>query len=129
LFIADTGNNRIRKVTAFGPRLLLGDFTPGQAGLYDLVVSNSAGSVTSAVIQVTPVLAPLAASLKAGPAVQIQFAGIPGSNYVMETTTNLGTPASWQPLSTNAAGANGSGVFIDTNTPAYPARFYRLALP
>jgi sugar lactone lactonase YvrE len=129
LFIADTGNNRIRKVTAFGPSLLLGDFTLGQAGLYDLVVSNSLGSVTSAVIQVTPVLAPLAASLQAGPAAQIQFTGTPGSNYVVETTTNLGAPAGWQPLSTNTAGPDGYGLFIDTNTPAYPARFYRLALP
>jgi sugar lactone lactonase YvrE len=129
LFIADTGNNRIRKVAAFGPSLSLLGFTLGQTGLYDLVVSNSFGSVTSAVIQVTPVLAPLAASLRAGPAAQIQFTGTPGSNYVLETTTNLGAPASWQPLSTNAAGANGSGLFIDTNTPAYPARFYRLALP
>jgi sugar lactone lactonase YvrE len=129
LFIADTGNNRIRKVTAFGPGLSLGNFTLGQAGLYDLVVSNSMGSVTSAVIQITPVLAPLSATLQAGPVTQIQFTGTPGSNYVVETTTDLAAPANWQPLSTNAAAANGSGLFIDTNTQAYPARFYRLALP
>jgi len=129
LFIADTGNNRIRKVAAFGPSLALGDLTLGEAGLYDLVVSNAFGSVTSAVIRVAPILAPLTASLRAGPAVQIQFTGTPGSSYVLETTTNLGAAASWQPLFTNAAGANGSGVFVDTNAPAFPARFYRLTLP
>jgi hypothetical protein len=54
---------------------------------------------------------------------------VPGSNYVLQMTTNLSPPVNWQPLFTNSAGINGSGTFTDTNTPASQARFYRLALP
>jgi sugar lactone lactonase YvrE len=132
LYLADTGNNRIREIKALGPALPLGSFNLGEAGNYDLIVSNPFGSVTSAVIMVTaPVgpLAPLTASLSGSNILAILFIGTPGSNYVLQTTTNLAPPANWQPVATNAAGTNGSGSFNILYLLANPASFYRLALP
>lgn len=43
----------------------------------------------------------------------IRFAGIPGRDYLVQTTTNLSTP--WWTLATNTAGTNGLWQFIDPN--------------
>jgi hypothetical protein len=135
LFIADTGNSRIREISAFGPSLTLSNFNLGEVGTYDLVVSNPFGSVTSAVIVVTallgplPPLPPLTATLSGSNTLTIQFSGTPGSNYVLQATTNLAAPAVWQPVATNTAGTNGSGTFIETNVLGSASQFYRLALP
>jgi hypothetical protein len=135
LFIADTGNNRVREINGFGPSLMLNNFSAGEAGNYDLIVFNPFGSVTSAVTVVTavlpplPPLAPLTAGLTGGNTLTIQFSGAPGSNYVLQVTANLTPPVNWQSLATNVAGAGGSGTFIETNLLANPALFYRLALP
>jgi hypothetical protein len=134
LFIADTGNNRIRKISAFGPSLPLGNFSAGEAGAYDLIVTSPFGSVTSAVIVVTaasgplPPLPPLTASLSASNTLTIQFSGTPGSNYVLQVTANLEPPSNWQPVATNMVGINGIGTFTESTTLA-PALFYRLSLP
>ena len=100
----------------------------GQSGTYELVLSNAFGSSTSGVFVVSAVLPPLTASLAGGATVQLQFSGIPGSNYVLQTATNLASPVNWRPLATNAAGLNGIGTFTDTNTLSNKARFYRLGL-
>jgi hypothetical protein len=129
LYVADTGNNRVRTLWAYGPELELSDFSMGQAGTYELVLSNAFGSTNTAVIAVRAVLPALSASLTGGTLMHLQFAGPPGSNYVLETATNLASPANWRPLATNAAGTNGIGTFTDTNTLSSRARFYRLGLP
>jgi hypothetical protein len=46
--------------------------------------------------------------------VTIQFFGIPGTNYVVETATNVIFTPFW-PLSTNTAGSDGSWLFTDPN--------------
>jgi hypothetical protein len=46
--------------------------------------------------------------------VTIQFFGIPGTNYVVETATNVLFTPYW-PLSTNTAGSDGSWLFTDPN--------------
>jgi hypothetical protein len=43
-------------------------------------------------------------------------------------TTNLTQLSSWQSISTNQAGADGSWHFADTNAASYPGRFYRASL-
>ncbi len=129
LFIADTGNNRVRRVGPPGPTLLLNNVSAGDDGPYDLVVSNAYGSVTSAVVTLTVDLPPLSASLAGGRAVRLQFSGAAGANYVLQTATNLAPPITWQPLFTNAAASNGNWTFTDTNTSAAAARFYRLSTP
>jgi sugar lactone lactonase YvrE len=134
LFIADTGNNRIRKINAFGPSLMLSNFNFVEAGNYDLIVSSPFGSVTSAVMVVTAMLPlgplpPLNVILSGSNSLTIQFTGTPGSNYVLQVTTNLVPPVNWQPLATNVAGVNGGGTFTAINILASPALFYRLGLP
>jgi uncharacterized repeat protein (TIGR03803 family) len=49
VFIADSGNNRIREVVFQGPALMLTNVATNAAGSYDVVVSNAYGSTTSAV--------------------------------------------------------------------------------
>jgi hypothetical protein len=53
LFIADYGNNCIRKVVFQGPSLALNNVGVSNAGAYDVVVSNPYGSVTSSVVNLT----------------------------------------------------------------------------
>jgi sugar lactone lactonase YvrE len=129
LYMADTGNNRIRKISAFGPSLPLNNFNFTETGTYQLIVSSPFGSVTSAVVVVTAELAPLSVALSGSNGVTIQFSGTPGSNYVLQATTNLAPPPTWQAVDTNVAGLNGSGFFVETNLPVSAAIFYRLAVP
>jgi hypothetical protein len=56
----------------------------------------------------------------------IYFYGIPGSNYVVQTTTNLGL--SWWPLITNIAGGSSGWLFSDPNA-TNAQQFYRLTTP
>ncbi len=55
----------------------------------------------------------------------VRFAGIPGSAYIIEATTNLVTP-SWSALKTATADIYGGIEFVDT-PPSGTVRFYRLA--
>ncbi|HEX4120100.1 MAG TPA: hypothetical protein VH619_05745, partial [Verrucomicrobiae bacterium] len=50
LFIADTGNSRVREVVFQGPTLILKNTGPGNAGSYNVVVTGPTGSVTSSVV-------------------------------------------------------------------------------
>jgi uncharacterized repeat protein (TIGR03803 family) len=52
------------------------------------------------------------------------FAGSANSTNVIQAATNLTAP-SWQNISTNPANTDGFWQFTDTNTPQFPARFYR----
>ncbi|HEY5232614.1 MAG TPA: FN3 associated domain-containing protein, partial [Verrucomicrobiae bacterium] len=55
---------------------------------------------------------------------QMQFLGSPGSNYVLQVSTNL---MNWTPMVTNMATTNGI-IFIDPQSGSFPARFYRVQL-
>src|SRR6185369_6138986 len=61
--------------------------------------------------------------------VTINFAGIPGRNYLVQAATNLAPPVIWQTLSTNAAGTNGLWSFADLEATNYAQRYYRSAKP
>jgi len=52
---------------------------------------------------------------------QLGFTGIPGSNYVLQATTNL---VNWTPLATNATFTN-QFIWFDWQATNYPHRFYR----
>ena len=51
----------------------------------------------------------------------MQFQGVEGQSYVFEASTNL---TDWVTLSTNTA-VGGTISLVETNTMAYPHRFYR----
>ena len=57
LFIADTGNNRIRRVMSFfsHPTLTLNNVTPNNAGNYNVIITGPYGSVTSSIVTLTVV--------------------------------------------------------------------------
>ena len=107
LFIADSGNNVIRKVVNAGipgPTLALYNVGYGNSGAYDVVVSNPYGSVTSSVVNV--IILPL----------QVTTTSLPmGANGMAynQTLAAIGgqTPYRW----TNSSGTLPSGLTLATN--------------
>jgi beta-xylosidase len=55
----------------------------------------------------------------------LYFLNAPNSTNVIQATTNLGQPTTWQNLSTNVVDGSGLGQFTDTNTSETSVRFYR----
>ncbi len=53
---------------------------------------------------------------------QLGLAGTPGSNYVLQATTNF---SAWTPISTNTAGASPFNL-LDPKATNFPYRFYRV---
>jgi hypothetical protein len=53
LFVADSANQRIRQVNLANPKFTLADVTPGNAGNYQVVITDSSGSATSSVAVLT----------------------------------------------------------------------------
>jgi hypothetical protein len=58
----------------------------------------------------------------------LNLAGASGYTYILETTTDLFSSASWQPVATNTLGTNGVWQFNDTSATNFSQRFYRLML-
>ena len=130
LFIVGAGENRIRKVTnTQGPALALNNVSSHDAGNYQVVVTGSGGSVTSRVAKLTVATSPLIYSAlpNSGGSATLCFVSRPGSTNVVLCATNLSPPVSWQPLSTNLAGADGDWQYTDTNFANRQSRFYRSA--
>jgi sugar lactone lactonase YvrE len=131
LFIADTLNYRVRKITnTQGPILSLSDVRLGDSGNYQVVVTGPAGSVTSSVAILTVASLPRisGAVRQSDSAVTITLLSSPNSTNVLFSATNLTPPVSWVPISTNTAAGDGTWQYTDTNTADYPARFFRLHL-
>jgi len=84
LYIADKSNSRIRRVWLYAgnPTLVLNQVTAANAGNYTVVITNSYGSVTSAVAALTVVYPP---TISAQPA--SQFATV-GSNVTLAVTAS-----------------------------------------
>lgn len=61
--------------------------------------------------------------------VSLSGRGLPGLPHYLSATTNLSQSSSWQFVSTNMAGADGSLQFKDATASNYPSRFYRASLP
>jgi len=102
--------------------LTLTNLTMTQAGSYQVVVTNSAGSVTSDVATLT--VYPTAAATLELPTVtggQFQFTvtGVPDFTYAVQVSTNL---LDWTSIETNTS----PFLSTDTNTINFPVRFYRV---
>ena len=112
VFIADTGNNRIREVHPGGyPILPLNAIGTNKSGNYTVVITSPYGSVTSAVASLT-VVQPPAIVFQSGPS-----AALPGSNATLGVTV-AGTPPfyySWYFNATNLVQNGASASFVVSN--------------
>jgi sugar lactone lactonase YvrE len=137
LFIADTGDERIRKVVPLGtaPMLELNGVGTDNTGNYQVIVTSPYGSVTSSVATLS-VLSSSAAPIftsavrNANGSVTLSLQTAPNVTSRVLATTNLAPPTVWLPVYTNGnAGAGGQWQFTDTNTANYRVRFYRASTP
>lgn len=102
------------------------------AGNYSVVATASGGSTTGIVATLTVNLIP--PGIAPNPAINsdgsftLNLTGSPGYAYILETTTNLSSPAIWQPVATNTPGTNGLWHFNDAQAVNFQKRFYRLKL-
>lgn len=134
LYIADTSNDRIRKVmlSAGHPILTLHQVGITNAGEYSVVVSSPFGSVTSAVATLTLEVPRSPPRIIVGDATfglktnhfAFSIAGITGQTIIVDGSTNL---MNWSPLYTNIVG-NHPISFLDPASPEFPWRFYRARL-
>jgi hypothetical protein len=131
LFIADTDNQRIRKVSSTtSPLLRLDNVTTNDLGAYTLVAFNPATglSITSSVVTLSqtaltpPILANLALS---GGSVSFTVSGEPGQTVVVEACADLAA-AEWEPLQTITLGSSPAHF---TDSIQSSKRFYRLRSP
>ncbi len=115
---------------ATNPGLTLGPLLTNQAGGYQVVVTNAAGSATSRQAQLTVLLQPNEYGISNGGRIYtLWLASVPGSTNRLWATTNLALPfGQWRLIATNVAGSNGLFQFADTNS-GNKAKFYRLSLP
>ncbi len=106
----------------------VGGAQTNNAGNYSVVVTNTAGTVTSsnALLTVTPPQPPqfLSVTVLSNGLVQMVLSGQTGSSYAIDGSSNL---ANWNPL-TNFLITNGTYQFTDTSATNNPAGFYRARL-
>jgi secreted PhoX family phosphatase len=130
LFIADAGNNRIRKVFPVqGPTLTMHYVTASNAGSYQVIVTGPAGCLTSSIVNLTVATSPLIyqTALNVGGSFTLGFVSRPSSTSRVLCAANLSPPLVWRPIYTNSTG--GIWQFTDTNTGGSLSKFYRLSTP
>ena len=107
----------------------------GDAAAYSVIISNSAGSVTSSVVTLT-VITPTSPTMSGGAQLsngnfQFSIAGTQGADYRVWATTNITlTPiiGTWNLLSSGTFGV-GPVMFIDSLATNFPQRFYIITTP
>jgi len=133
LFIADTDNQRIRKVALFAsyPTLTLGNVTPNNAGNYSVNITGPYGTIASSIVTLTVASSPIISQIICNPdaSVTLYLLTAPNTSSRVLVTTNLELPVVWQPLCTNVAAPSGAWQFTDTNASQYPIRVYRSSTP
>jgi hypothetical protein len=101
-------------------------------GNYTLFVTNAYGMDTSAVATLTVVLPPKFGNVISSTSnnfVVSGTGGLPNSNYVVLTSTNIALPPNqWTRLATNNFDATGNFIFTNSSS-TKPLGFFRLQLP
>jgi hypothetical protein len=105
-----------------GTNLSLTNLQPTDAGIYQVVVTNVYGAVTSAPVQLVVNDACVDLCMYAG----LNIAGQPGRTYELRYTTDLSNTnfATWTFLATNTT----PWFYIDTGSCGVPKRFYGVKL-
>ena len=132
VYVTDTGNNRIRKLSDFEfsdqPSFTLTNVaSANMSNNYSVIITSASGSVTSSVVSVNVQLPPITPTFTASNGIcQFSWSAVSNLTYQLQSATNL-IAANWQDLgspitatnnavsATNAAGADGQ-------------RFYRVRL-
>ncbi len=110
--------------------LIIAPAVLSDSGNYSVVVTNTAGSVTSGIAPVVVVAVPrVTATLNGVNPMLTSTGGIPNRTYIVQVATNLAAPTAWLPLQTNVASPGGAVSFTDTNNPGLKQRFYQLKFP
>ena len=106
----------------FGPTLTISNAQPSDAGTYAFRIENAGGPIDlSATLTVTgPPPAALVSPIYSNGSFQFTLAGETGSNYVIQSSTDL-TVSNWVSRVTNTA----PFTFVETNFGLSPQRFYR----
>jgi hypothetical protein len=106
-----------------GAILALSNVQTNSAGSYSVVVTNIAGSIqsTNAVLVVTLPPQFQAPSIASNGVVLLNFNGDSGTNYLIESSSNL---VDWLPL-TNVVATNGTANLLDADATNASGRFYR----
>ena len=117
---------------ATGSQLVVSNVTVALAAnaQYQVIITNSWGSVTSSVATIT--LSPFITGISTDGTGNLALAmeSLPGSTNRLWATTNLTIPTSqWQVMVTNVADANGFFQFTDTNAGGTKSKYYRLSSP
>jgi hypothetical protein len=98
------------------------------AGIYAVIVTNTSGAVTSSIATLTVTLPPdFRVSSVAPGTIQLNVDSVTGLAYVVQSTTNLASPA-WVPILTNNPGGTNTLNFQVT-APGAGQQFYRLVFP
>jgi len=123
LFIADSGNNRIREVNFQGPTFLVRNVNSNNAGNYDVVITGPHGSVTSSVVTITQVFGP---GILTPPQSQAAQAGVAVTFSVIASSTG---PFSYQWFY-NGASMSGqtSNTLVLSNVSSNNAGAYRVVV-
>ena len=91
--------------------------------------NNSSNAITQTIV-ITPPPATIGQITITPPSAPGQFtaslSGTPGQAFVLQASTDL---VNWIPISTNIADANGMVSIVESNSLAFPRRFYRGVLP
>ncbi len=111
------GTNALSAAT--GPVLELTNVQPSQAGVYAVVVTDSAGS-SSPLAALLNVIAPVPRR----PAAGLTLHGQPGLTLNVDYTEALGAPPQWVSW-TNVTLGGPSQLSLDLDAPLAPQRFYR----
>jgi uncharacterized repeat protein (TIGR03803 family) len=122
-------SNSVSVAGATGGSLnLLQVFNQANNAQFQVVVTNSYGSATSQVANLSVLLQPNCAGVvkQGGGNYTVVVGSFPSSLNHLWATTNLSS--SWQQIAPITTDANGMGQYLDTD-PADPAKFYRLSYP
>jgi len=107
------------------PTLTITNARASDAGTYQLRIENSGGWIAlSAMLTVTGTTLALSAPASTNGGFQFTLTGQTGSNYVIQSSTDLGT-SNWVSRLTNTA----PFTFVETNLSGGPQQFYRAVTP
>jgi uncharacterized membrane protein len=121
--VLEGGLAQIASITGNGFNIYYDPTAPANAYLGDNTFALAGGGsiipVTLPPIQITAIT-PLTNSI-----IRLTCVGVPNEAHSVLASTNL---LNWNVIGSSVAAANGSFTFTDTNTPAFPGRFYRLSI-